>query len=171
MEESRGFHGEFRDCFFRKETKENFFRYMVGQFSKLGRRSIEPIALSVENGTVRSMQRAVSDAVWDEDKMIDRYHGLIGEDLGDPQGMLIFDETGFQKKLDSVGVAKQYCGSLGKVENCQMGFCGVCVAAWLYLLDKRLFMPEKRFTDEYEARRKKCSVPEDIEFKTKCSLR
>ena len=53
---------------------------MVGQFSELGRKSIEPIALSVENGMVRSMQRAVSDAVWDEDKMIGRYHGLVGED-------------------------------------------------------------------------------------------
>ncbi|MDL1959080.1 MAG: hypothetical protein LWW99_06905, partial [Deltaproteobacteria bacterium] len=61
MEELRGFHGEFRDCFFRKETKKNFFRYMVGQFSELERKSIEPIALSVENGMVRSMQRAVSD--------------------------------------------------------------------------------------------------------------
>jgi SRSO17 transposase len=81
MEELRAFHGEFRDCFFRKETKENFFRYMVGQFSELERKSIEPIALSVENGTVRSMQRAVSDAVWDEDKMISRYHGLVGEEV------------------------------------------------------------------------------------------
>jgi len=53
---------------------------MVGQFSELGRKSIEPIALSAENGMVRSMQRAVSDAVWDEDKMIGRYHGLVGED-------------------------------------------------------------------------------------------
>ena len=59
-----------------KRLKRTFFRYMVGQFSELKRKSIEPIALSVENGTVRSMQRAVSDAVWDEDKMISRYHGL-----------------------------------------------------------------------------------------------
>ena len=172
MEELRAFHGEFRDCFFRKETKENFFRYMVGQFSELERKSIEPIALSVENGAVRSMQRAVSDAVWDEDKMISRYHGLVGEDLGDPQGVLIFDETGLQKKgRDSVGVAKQYCGSLGKVENCQVGVFAAYASRHGYaFLDKRLFMPEKWFTDEYEVRRKKCKVPEDLEFKTKPQL-
>jgi SRSO17 transposase len=172
MEELRAFHGEFGDCFFRKETKENFFRYMVGQFSELERKSIEPIALSVENGAVRSMQRAVSDAVWDEDKMIGRYHGLVGEDLGDPQGVLIFDETGLQKKgQDSVGVAKQYCGSLGKVENCQVGVFAAYASRHGYaFLDKRLFMPEKWFTDEYEVRRKKCRVPGDLEFKTKPQL-
>ena len=80
MEELRAFHGEFGDCFLRKETKENFFRYMVGRFSELERKSIEPTALSVENSTVR----------------------------------------------DSVGVAKRYCGSLGKVENCQVGVFAAC---------------------------------------------
>jgi hypothetical protein len=54
------------------------FRYIVGQFSELDRKSIEPVALSVENGAVRSMQRAVSDTVWNEDKMIGRYRGLVG---------------------------------------------------------------------------------------------
>ena len=64
------FHDEFKDCFQRSETRRNVFRYMIGQFSKLERKSIEPIALAVEGGQVRSMQRAISDAVWEEDKLL-----------------------------------------------------------------------------------------------------
>jgi hypothetical protein len=65
----KGFHGEFRECFLRSGPRENFYRYMVGQFSELERKPIEPIALAVEDGAVRSMQRATSDAPWDEAKM------------------------------------------------------------------------------------------------------
>ena len=59
MEELKGFHNEFSDCFSRSETRDNFFRYMCGQFSELERKSIEPIAINVENAQVRSMQRCV----------------------------------------------------------------------------------------------------------------
>lgn len=80
--------------------------------------------------------------------MISRYHGLAGEDLRNPQGVLIFDETGFSKKgQDSVGLAKQYCGNLGKVENFQVGVFAAYMSRHGYaFLDKRLFMPEKWFT-------------------------
>jgi len=66
IEELKGFHEEFRDCFSRSEPRENFFQYMVGQFSELERKSIEPIALNVEDAKVRSMQRFISDVMWDE---------------------------------------------------------------------------------------------------------
>jgi SRSO17 transposase len=95
---------------------------MVGQFSPLERKSIEPMALQVEGGKVRAMQRLVSDALWDEAAMRETYHRLVQDEMGEPDGVLIIDETGFAKKgQDSVGVARQYCGSLGKVENCQVG--------------------------------------------------
>lgn len=172
IEELRGFHGEFRGCFFRSEPRENFFRYMVGQFSELERKSIEPIALKVEQGAVRSMQRAVSDAIWDEEKMGVKYRTMVNEDMGNPDGVLIFDETGFVKKgNDSVGVARQYCGSIGKVENCQVGvFVAYASPHGYALLDKRLFVPEKWFSEEYALRRGKCKVPEDLRFKTKPQL-
>ena len=64
MDELQGFHAEFRDCFMRSEPRENFLLYMAGQFGALERKSIEPIALQVEDGNVRAMQRFVSDVVW-----------------------------------------------------------------------------------------------------------
>ena len=77
IKELKGFHEEFRDCLSRSEPRENFFRYMVGQFSELERKSIEPIALNVENGQVRSMQRFISDVVWDEKEMLIKHRSMV----------------------------------------------------------------------------------------------
>jgi SRSO17 transposase len=145
---------------------------MIGQFSELERKSIEPIAIAVEDGGVRSMQRAVSDAVWDEEKLLRKYHSMVTEDMGDLDGALIFDESGFAKKgYDSAGVYKQYCGSLGKIENCQVGvFAAYASPSGYALLDKRLFFPKIWFKKEYEERRKKCRIPDKLKFKTKPQL-
>jgi SRSO17 transposase len=171
-QELKGFHEVFSDCFHRSESRGHFFRYMVGQFSELERKSIEPIALNVEDGNVRPMQRFISDAEWADDKILNKYHSLINEDLGTSEGVLIFDESGFIKKgNDSIGVGKQYCGSIGKVENCQVGVFLAYASPYGYaLLDKRLFIPEKWFSDDYRLRRTKCNLPEDIDFKTKPQL-
>jgi SRSO17 transposase len=171
-QEFKGFHEVFSDCFHRSESRGHFFRYMVGQFSELERKSIEPIALNVEDGNVRPMQRFISDAEWADKKILNKYHSLVNEDLGTSKGVLIFDESGFIKKgNDSIGVGKQYCGSIGKVENCQVGVFTAYASHYGYaLLDKRLFIPEKWFTDDYKLRRKKCNLPKNIEFKTKPQL-
>ena len=122
LDELRGSHTALRACFARQEPRDQFFHYMVGQFSSLGRKSIEPMALQVEGGKVRAMPRLVSEALWDADAMREPYQRLGPEEMGEPNGVLIVDETGFAKKgQDSVGVARQYCGALGKVENCQVG--------------------------------------------------
>ena len=71
LHELKGFHEHFADCFQRSELRENFFRYMVGQFSQLERKSIEPIAFATKGGKVRAMQRFVSEAVWDEYRIMD----------------------------------------------------------------------------------------------------
>ncbi len=167
-----GFHEHFHDCFLRSESRANFFRYMSGQFSGLERKSIEPIALSVEDGKVRAMQRFVSDAPWDDEKIMLKYRSLVKSDLGSPDGALIFDETSFPKKgEDSIAVARQYCGSIGKVDNCQVGvFAAYASDAGYSLVDKRLFIPEKWFTGEYSERREKCNLPVEISFKTKPQL-
>ena len=170
--ELKGFHQVFNDCFHRSESRDHFFRYMVGQFSELERKSIEPIALTVEKGNVRAMQRFISDAEWDDKRILNKYRNLVNEDMGSPDGVLIFDETGFVKKgNDSIGVAKQYCGTIGKVENCQVGvFAAYASPNGYALLDKHLFIPEKWFTDEYKLRRQKCRLPKSTIFKTKPQL-
>ena len=132
MDELREFHIAFRECFARQEPREQFFHYMVGQFSPLERKSIEPMALQVEGGKFRAMQRLVSDALWDEAAMLETYHRLVQDAMGEADGVLIIDETGFAKKgHDSVGVARQYCGSLGKVDIVRWACLRPCVTPGL----------------------------------------
>jgi SRSO17 transposase len=172
MEELWEFQSAFHDCFARSEPRAHFFDYMVGQFSTLERKSIEPMALQVEGATIRGLQRCISDVRWDEEQMRWNYHQLVADELGDSEGVLMFDETGFGKKgADSVGVARQYCGTLGKVENCQVGvFAGYASRQGYALVDKRLFLPEAWWTDAYATRRTKCNVPEELTFQSKPQL-
>jgi SRSO17 transposase len=172
LNELKGFHEQFADCFNRSESRVHFFNYMAGQFSDLERKSIEPIALAVKGGNVRAMQRFVSDAPWDDDKIGIRYRSMVMDDLGSPTGALIFDESGFLKKGDdSIGVARQYCGTIGKVDNCQVGVFAAYTSEHGYaVVDKRLYIPEKWFTDEFNLRREKCELPQDVTFRTKPEL-
>ncbi len=172
INELSGFHEQFADCFQRSESRKHFFKYMAGQFSPIERKSIEPIALAVVDGNVRAMQRFVSDAPWDDNNMIAKYRNLVNDDLGSPNGALIFDESGFIKKgQDSIGVARQYCGTVGKVDNCQVGVFAAYVSEQGYaLVDKRLFIPKKWFADSYFERRRKCKLPADTVFRTKPQL-
>ena len=150
MEELWEFQSAFHDCFARSEPRAYFFDYMAGQLSPLERKSVEPMALHVDGGTIRGMQRFLSDASWDEEQMRWNSHQLVADELGEPDGVLMCDETGFVKKgNDSVGVARPYCGSLGKGENCQVGvFAGDASRQGYALVDKGLFMPEQWFTED-----------------------
>ena len=170
VEELQRFHSQFANCFARSEPRHNFYQYMVGQLSHFERKSIEPIAVNVcGKDTVRSMQRAISDAVWDEPQLMKTYHGMVTEEFGVPDGVLMFDESGFVKKgTNSAGVARQYCGTIGKVENCQVGvFMGYASRKGYTLVDTRLFFPEHWFEEGYTAKRETCRVPAELTFKTK----
>jgi SRSO17 transposase len=170
--ELKGFHEHFSECFQRSEPREHFYNYMAGQFSGLERKSIEPIALALQDGNVRALQRFVSEAPWDDDKIMFKYRNLVNDDLGSPDGVLIFDESGFVKKgQNSVGVARQYCGTIGKVDNCQVGVFAAYVSEQGYaLVDKRLFIPEKWFGEDYTERREKCNLPAETDFQSKPQL-
>ena len=161
--------------FCRSEAREHLFQYSVGLLSPLERKSIEPIALALENSSpleVRSTQRFLSDHFWDEDFLLDHYQQHSACLFNHPKGVLIADESGYRKKgKESAGVARQYCGELGKVENCQVGvFLSYASSLGYGLLDKRLFLPELWFTEEYESRREACQIPEEVEFQTKPQL-
>lgn len=172
MNELSGFHEQFADCFKRSESREHFFNYMAGQFSPLERKSIELIALAVKDGNVRAMQRFESDAPWDDENMLTKYRSLANDDLGSEEGDLIFNESGFIKKgQDSIGVARQYCGTVGKVDNCQVGvFAGYASEHGYALIDKRQFIPKKWCTDAYRVRRIKCNLADGATFSTNLNL-
>jgi len=168
MDEWHGFHPAFRGCVARSEPRDHCFHDMVGQFSDLDRTSIEPLALHVEGGNVRALQRCLRDAVWDEGQMWCTSQRRVDDEMGDPEGVVSFDESGFPKKgRDSVGVARPYGGALGNVEN---GHVGVCAASASRqgdaLVAKRLFMPEAWLTETSAARRPTCEVPEAVGVQT-----
>jgi len=106
--ELQEFQGLFHDCFPRSEARAHFFDYMVGQLRPLERKSIEPIALQVPGGSIRGLLRFLSEVVWDDEHMRWTYHQVVADEMGAPDGVLMFDETSFVKKgPDSVGVARQ----------------------------------------------------------------
>jgi SRSO17 transposase len=172
LEELREFHALFQDCFVRSEPREHCWRSMVGQFSALERKSIEPIALQTAATSVRAMQRGIRDVQWDEERVLQIYHQLVADEMGEPDGVLMVDESGFRKKgQDSVGVARQYCGALGKVDTCQVGVFAAYASRQGYaLVDTRLFLPEQWFSEAYAPSRTKCAVPRDRAFQTKPQL-
>jgi SRSO17 transposase len=170
VEELQRFHAAFADCFVRKESRENAYTYLVGRFSSLERKTIEPIAQHVEGSrSVRSMQRSLSDGVLDETHALQVYHHMVNDEMGESDGVLVFDESGIVKKgTHSAGVARQYCGTVGKVDNCQIGVYASYVSRQGYaLVDKRLYLPESWFQDASAQRRQKCQIPPDLTFQTK----
>lgn len=164
------FHEQFQDCYGRLEHPRLGLAYLSGLISNAKAKSVEPIALEfLDKHSVRSLQRFMKDYGWDHDGMQRAHQRMLSESAGDPEGMLNTDSSEFVKKgKESVGVARQYCGSLGKTENCQSGvFVGYASEKGYGLLTSRLYMPKIWFSKEYEDRRKSNRVPEDLRFKTK----
>ena len=128
--------------------------------------------VQLAHGKLPNGKRLFSEALWDEDAMLETYHRLVQDEMGEANGVLIVDETGFAKKgQDSVGGARQYCGSLGKVENCQIGVFAAYASQQGYaLVDKRLFLPEAWFSEAYKTRRTKCKVPDEVTWQSKPQL-
>ena len=107
---------------------------------------------------------------WSADALRDRVRDYVAEALGDEAGVLVVDETGFLKKgTHSVGVARQYSGTAGRVENCQVGVFAAYASRWgQALVDRRLYLP--RGWAEDDARRAKAQVPEETAFATKPAI-
>src|SRR6202023_2056836 len=113
------------------------------------------------------MQALLGRTLWDQEKARDICRDFVIERLGDPSGVLILDETGFVKKgSHSVGVARQYSGTAGRVENCQIGvFLSYAGPKGHALIDRRLYLPKDWIEDA--ERRKAASIPGDVTFATK----
>jgi SRSO17 transposase len=154
-EELIAFHDMFHDCFSRREQRQWSLFYLCGQLSNIERKTIEPMVLTLHGAdpnAVRAAQRFMTESTWDHTRMQDHQHELIAEDLGEVDGVVIADGSGFPKQgSHSVGVAAQYCGHLGKVANCQRACFWFTLFMGYAFFDERLYLPECWFT-EYRAR-------------------
>lgn len=164
------FHELFHDCFGRIEHRRLGLAYMSGLMSNAGAKSVEPIALEfLGKESVRSLQMFMKNYRWEHVDMLRTHRDTLSPLIASPNGMITIDPSDFAKKgLESVGVSRQYCGALGKVENCQTGvFVGYTSEKGYGLLNCRLYMPKSWFSDEQEERRKANLVPENLVFQTK----
>ena len=164
------FHKEFHNCYGRIEHHRLGLAYLSGLMSNAKAKSAEPIALEfLDQKSVRSVQMFLKNYRWDHLAMQSAHQRMLAPLIASCDGMITVDPSEFSKKgKESVGVARQYCGSLGKVDNCQSGvFVGYTSDKGYGLLDCRLYMPESWFSGEQETRRTFNLVPEDLVFETK----
>jgi SRSO17 transposase len=163
------YHQLFQPLFARTEQAYWALAYLQGQMLDLERKSIEPMALALPDGNVQAMQQFISVGAWDDDAILQQHQQLVAETLGDgATGVLIVDGCDFPKQgTQSVGVARQWCGALGKVANCQASVVACYASARGYtLVDRRLYLPEPWFTDAYADQRQAGGVPPDLPFQT-----
>lgn len=164
------FHQQFSHCFNREEQRLISLAYLKGLGSDLEAKSAEPIALRyLDEKGVRNTQHFLTAAKWDEEKLQEEHQLKLAEKISAEEGMFTIDSSEIPKKgSNSAGVARQYCGRLGKIENCQSGvFLGYVSNQGYGLLKGQLYVPGKWFTDEYAERREKCHFPQGLAFKTK----
>ena len=151
-------------CFYRAEQRANATLVIRGLLSGLQRKTCEPIA--VQAGVHRKpIQSLVGAGKWDDEAVMAELRRHVAEELGDDDAVLVVDATTFPKSgSDSCGVGRQWCGRLGKEENCQRGIVLAYAARGGYApLDRRLYLPKDWAADA--ARRAKCHVPEEVEFR------
>jgi SRSO17 transposase len=131
------------------------------------------MALALEGGDVQGMQQFISAGPWDDERILEQHQDLVAQTLGDAEsGVLILDGCDFPKQgTYSVGVARQWCGALGKVANCQASVVAGYASTHGYtLVDRRLYLHKSWFTPEYRARWERCGIPEGTPFRTRPEL-
>jgi SRSO17 transposase len=163
-------HARIAGRFARAEPRRRALAYLRGLLGNVGRKNGWQLAEHAGEATPDGMQRLLATADWNPDLVRDDLRAYVVEHLGDPGAVLVVDETGFLKKgTISVGVQRQYSGTAGKVDNCQVGvFLAYASAKGRAFIDRELYLPE-RWTEDPE-RCKAARVPEEIGFGTKPEL-
>jgi SRSO17 transposase len=162
------FHRQFAPLFGRVEAQRRSGQYLRGLLlQRAERRNAENLAEAVDGASPRALQRFLTEAPWPTEPIIDRLQADVGRRLEHPDAVFVLDETGFPKQgKKSVGVARQYSGTLGKVGNCQIGvFLAYASERGHTLVDAELYLP-KGWTDD-PARCRAAGVPEAVGFRTK----
>jgi SRSO17 transposase len=176
-------HGRFAPCFGRRECREHSLGYLRGLLLAEGRKSVEPMALvfggpsevqpKIEQSIVLAWQRFVTVSPWEAQAVQQEIQAVFNEEFVPTASewaigtVGVIDGSGFVKHgRESVGVQRQWCGRLGKKENCQVGvFLLGATPAGTALLDHQLYLPKGWAEDA--ARRKKTRVPPEVTFQTK----
>src|SRR5215208_3776135 len=154
----------------RVEARRHAVDYLQGLIAEVERKNGWQLAEYAGYGHPRAIQRVLDRYAWDAEAVRDDLRRWVVAELGDPRGVLVVDETGFPKQgRHSAGVARQYCGTLGKLANCQIGvFLGYATARGHVGLDRALFLPQ-----EWSADRERCrqvGIPDPVVHRTKPSL-
>jgi SRSO17 transposase len=156
--------------FARTEARVRARDYLIGLLSPVERKNGWQLAEQVGNQTPYGIQNLLGRAQWDANAVRDELRAYVVEHLGHSQSVLVIDETGFLKKgTKSVGVQRQYSGTAGRIENCQIGvFLSYASPQGYTFIDRELYLP-KSWTDDKE-RCHSAAVPEEVKFATKPQL-
>jgi SRSO17 transposase len=159
-----------RPRFARAEMRVRSRRYLRGLLGGAARKNGWQLAEAAGERSPHGMQDLLGRAVWDADAVRDDLRSYVVEYLGADEAVLVLDETGFLKKgTKSVGVQRQYSGTAGRIENCQIGvFLAYASPRGRAFLDRALYLPQAWTADA--ARRAEAGVPADIAFHTKPAL-
>jgi SRSO17 transposase len=156
--------------FARPEVRRRAAGFLGGLLGDVARKNGWELAEHARETTPDGMQRLLTTARWDAEALRDDVRGYVVEQLGDAGGVLIVDETGFLKKGGkSAGVQRQYSGTAGRIENCQVGvFLAYASSKGRALVDRELYLPAEWATDP--DRRAEAHIPEQVGFQTKPQL-
>jgi SRSO17 transposase len=159
----------FLQSFSEPEQRQHAVEYATGLVSGLETKTGEGIAY-LHDQDRQGIQKFIGQVPWDHRPLLHTLAVQVGSELGEPDGVIVFDPSAFPKKGDkSVGVARQWCGRLGKVENCQVGVYMAYVSHKEHaLVNTRLYLPEDWAKDR--VRRKEAGVPKEIKFHTRHEL-
>ena len=160
----------FAPRFGRAEPRRRARAYMRGLLAPIERKNGWQLAEAVGDATPDGVQDFLSRVHWDADAVRDDLQAYVVQHLSDPDGVAVLDETGFLKKgKKSAGVQRQYSGTAGRIENCQIGvFLGYASRHGQALIDRALYLPADWAKDEQ--RRREARIPADIAFTTKPKL-
>jgi len=163
------FLARFDDCFPRKDTRAHLPVYISGQLSDIPEKSVEPIAINA-GVPVRTLQEFLSQHHWDHDRARDRLQHLLRDEHAGPNSVAILDETSDVKKGDKTpGVQRQYCGAVGKKENCIVTVhLAYARDGFHALLDGELYLPKSWSDDRQRCR--EAGIPDDMVYRPKWKI-
>src|SRR5580704_9503596 len=151
------------------EQRTNAQQYVQGLLSDLDGKDVESIAY-LHDRERQGLQKFIGQADWDHQPLLTELAQQVGTELGEADGVLVFDPSAFAKKgTESVGVQRQWCGRLGKIDNCQVGiYLGYVSRREHALVDFRLYLP-KAWANR-KRRRQQSGVPTAVRFQTRHEL-